>query len=363
MSTNLIEMFQNYLKVSHVIPAARGSLGIYAALRAWDSSGKIAVPSSVCQDVISAILMAGWTPLFCDVDPNTGLTLQTEWVRAKNDGADGAIVVHLYGNAADTELARTIFPNGLIIDDAAQALGARLTLNSCLAGTYGNIGLISFGKSKQIEVGAAILLTNYSDYAKACASELASVVSASEKEIYQAEINFRSRFEKARLNLQVNNEINNFAGLLNGYSNVLRVSWQSEWSELICKKFEVYDQQLEMRHRKVNYWLNGIEGTGLIPMYFGSESAPWRFACRLPGCNWKKQHRIGEALREKGLDVSHWYMPSHWYLPGNFQQLPGSVKLAQESFQFWIDDKITLQAIKNSKQILNKVFHDLQELI
>jgi dTDP-4-amino-4,6-dideoxygalactose transaminase len=356
MNTALINLFQNYLNVSHVIPAARGSLGIYAALRAWDSSGKIAVPSSVCQDVISAILMAGWTPLFCDVDPNTGLTLQMEWLRAKNEGADGAIVVHLYGNAADTELARTIFPNGLIIDDAAQALGARLPLTSHLVGTCGNIGLISFGKSKQIEVGGAILITNDSDYAKACASELASVVSASEKEIHQTEVNFRSRFERARINLRTSNEIIHFVGLLKDYSTVLRTTWHPGWADLINEKFETYSEQLEQRSLKTGYWLKAIHNTGLIPVGMGSESAPWRFACRLPGCSWKQQHRIGEAIRARGIDVSHWYIPGHWYFPNNNQILPGSVTLAKESFQFWLDDSVNTEMITRSGAILQDIF-------
>ena len=360
MNNSLIKSFQSYLEVSHVIPAARGSLGIFAALRAWGSSGKIAVPSSVCQDVISAILMAGWTPLFCDVDPNTGLTIKNEWLRAKNEGAKGAIVVHLYGNSANTEDARTIFSDGLIIDDAAQAFGARSDLTSRMAGTGGNIGLISFGKSKQIEVGGSILITNDSDYAKACASELAAVVSASKEEIHNAEFKFRCGLHKARTNLRKNGETIDFIGLLNGYSTAIRAYWNPEWSELIKKRLNTYGDQLETRHEKVYYWINAIEGTGLIPIGMGSESAPWRFACRLPGCNWNQQHQLGEALRSKGLDVSHWYIPSHWYLPSNFQILPGSVQLAQESFQFWIDDTITLESIKNSKKIINNIFNKIQ---
>jgi dTDP-4-amino-4,6-dideoxygalactose transaminase len=360
MNTSLIESIQSYLDVTHVVPAARGSLGIYAALRAWDSSGKIAVPSSVCQDVISAIFMAGWTPVFCDVDPNTGLTLKMELVRAKNEGAKGAIVVHLFGNVANTEDARTIFSDGLVIDDAAQALGARSPFNSRMAGAGGNIGLISFGKSKQIEVGGAILITNDSDYAKACAFELAAVKAASKQEIHNAEFIFRNGLQKARINLRINNEIKDFVGLLNGYSTALRVSWIPEWADFINKKFKTYSDQLEKRHEKVSYWLNAIDGTGLTPLGMGPESAPWRFACRLPGCNWNQQHRLGEALRTRGLDVSHWYIPSHWYLPSNLQKLPGAVQLAQESFQFWIDDSITIEHIKKSKNIINRIFSEMR---
>jgi hypothetical protein len=83
-------------------------------------------------------------------------------------------------------------------------------------------------------------------------------------------------------------------------------------------------------------------------------SAPWRFACRLPGSNWSHQHRIAESLRYRGLEVSHWYLPGHWLVGNTTIHLPGVLKLAQESFQFWLNEDTSVEAIQNAHAILHE---------
>ena len=358
MHASLKATLQKLFDVEYIVPAGRGSLGIYAALRAWAKNGIVAVPSAVCQDVIAAILMAGWKPLFCDVDPDTGLTKTSEWMRARNEGANAAIVVHLYGNAANSMDARAAFPNGLVIDDAAQALCARLTSASCYAGTGGNVGLISFGHSKQIEVGGAALFCQDSNLAKACAAELAAVLPATQEHVFAAELSFRAGFNVARQKLRSNGDITGFSGLLAGYLPAMRIAWHPEWSNPIEAAFLLYQKKLVERRIKANMWCETIAGTGLVPVGMGADSAPWRFACRLPDCDWQRQHKIGEAMRTRGLNVSHWYLPSHWLMANPAGNLPGVEKLAKESFQFWVDDSIDAATIKRSAKIFREIFDE-----
>lgn len=357
MHNSLINSLQKFLGIGNIVPIGRGSLGIYAALRVWRNTGIVAVPSAVCQDVIAAILMAGWQPFFCDVDPDTGLTKESEWLRARQSGAIAAIVVHLYGNVANTSYAKDVFINGLVIDDAAQALGARLSLTTPLAGTGGDIGLISFGKSKQIEVGGAILVSHDSNFAKACVAVLASVVSSTNQECLAANLLFQNGRQVARQKLLKKSDISGFAGLLNEYAPALRLSWKPEWSDSIEKALALYPNQLAIRHEKANIWRKVIANTKLIPIGMGLNSAPWRFACRLPGCDWQKQNKLGNALRFTGLEVSHWYMPGHWLIDPCAQSLPGAEQLAQETFQFWLDASVDAELIQQSEKILHEIFN------
>ena len=356
MNTLLNDALQDFLKVEHIVPAGRGSLGICAALRAWDKTGIVAVSSAVCQDVIAAILMADWVPFFCDVDPSTGLTKQTEWARAREVGAKAAIVVHLYGNVADTMEARAAFPEGLVIDDAAQALGGRLSPNSQLAGTNGNIGIFSFGKSKQISVGGAMLAFNDLNFAKACASELALFPRATSQESLEAELAFRNGLNTARLKLHKTGEREGFANLLKDYYPALHVIWQPDWSDSILNALESYPEALFIRREKANVWKQVIVNSGLSPVGMGTYAAPWRFACRLPGCDWYHQNGLAEGLRKRGLDVSNWYFPAHWLMSEPSEKLPGVDQLAKEVFQFWLDDTINTESILLAEKILNEIF-------
>jgi hypothetical protein len=291
-----------------------------------------------------------WTTFKSCFCAATGLTPDSEWRRARAAGAEAAIVVHLYGNPADTAAARATFADGLVIDDAAQALGARTAEG--LAGTGGDVGVISFGHTKHIEVGGAALLCRDAAFAQACAAELAAARPATETAATTAERNFRTGFEAARIRLRETGDPAGFAGLLEGYDPALKVAWNPDWSAPIAAALADYPARLARRQVKAARWSEAIIGTGLTPIGMGPDAAPWRYACRLPGCDWQEQHRLGEALRGTGMHVSHWYLPAHWLMGAPAGSLPGVEQLAREAFQFWLDESTGMQTINQARSHL-----------
>src|SRR5438128_320160 len=92
-----------YRRLERDFAAARASLGLIAVLRSWASAGssnRVALPASVCHDVVAAVQGAGCEPFFCDIDLSDGNVPEEEWARARVAGASVALVVHLYGNPA-----------------------------------------------------------------------------------------------------------------------------------------------------------------------------------------------------------------------------------------------------------------------
>lgn len=348
-----------FFGVAAPLPVARGSLGIAAALVAWGGSGAVAVPAAVCQDVIAAIHLAGRQPLFCDIDPATGQTPAAAWVAARTQGATAAIVVHLYGTPAATEAARAVFADGLVIDDAAQALGAH-TADGRLAGTGGTVGLVSFGATKQIEAGGgAALLCHDPAFARACARVLAlprfAPVPAAARAAQQAR--FRAGLAAARARLLVaDNDTAGFVGLLDDYGPCLRPAWDPAWAPRIQAGLAAYPARLAARRARARQWQDALSPTPLQPVgLVDAPAAPWRFACRLPGLTVARQQRIGDALRARGLDVSHWYLPGSWYDPRPHPPLPGAERLAREVFQFWIDDSMTPDRLDHSAAVVRHI--------
>ncbi|MSP73684.1 MAG: DegT/DnrJ/EryC1/StrS aminotransferase family protein, partial [Myxococcales bacterium] len=307
--------------LEHVVPVGRASLGIAAVLLAFRGQGtlKVAVSAAVCQDVIAAVLLAGASPLLCDVELETGLVPSSEWIRARAAGARAAIVVHLYGNAAETSEVRRIFaaPDCLVLDDAAQALGARSSTG--LAGAEGDVGIYSFGPTKHIEVGGGALCFSDAGLAAESRVALASLGVSPTSEVEAAQQRFRSGLNLARETLRAGpqTEIRPFAGLLTGYEAALRVEWRPEWGPLIARALRAFPEALERRRETAEAWGEIALAAGLVPVGMGlspatrSVCAPWRFACRLPGADWASQHVVGERLRSTGLNVSHWYLPGH----------------------------------------------------
>ncbi len=347
----MINIIRQSMGTAYVIPVGRAALGIYAAIIAWTQGKKalVAVPASVCQDVLAAILMSNCQPVFCDTNPITGLCDKTEWQKAKASGATIAIVVHLYGNPADTASIRSVFPQPecLLIDDAAQALGTHTS--SGIAGSEGDIGVISFGATKHIEVGGGALLIHNKQLAQHCQEILSTIHIESDEVRRNVQTRFRQGYNHARELLVSTGDNSGFAGLLHGYAATIKVPWQDSWAASITQKLIDYPQALALRQQKSELWQEGITGTGLRPVGMNTKAgcAPWRFASRWVNCHsFTQLQQLGESLRTAGLHVSHWYLPAHWWLNNAAQRTVGSEALAYQALQFWLDESTSFDQIR-----------------
>ncbi len=126
-----------------------GSLALELGLRACHlrQGDEVIIPSFCCSGVVAPILAVEATPVLADVGSELNLTVET--VDAVRTGRTRAILVpHLFGNpAAIGEIAELGNANNIVvIDDAAQALGA--TIDGQALGSFGDMGVVSFGAEK-----------------------------------------------------------------------------------------------------------------------------------------------------------------------------------------------------------------------
>lgn len=356
----LYRRLENDFHVARALPAARAALGLMAVLRCWvaaGNAGRVALSASVCHDVVAAVLGSGCEPVFCDIDPADGNVLEKEWGRARAAGASAALVVHLYGNPADISVVRRHFPlsDCLVIDDAAQALGSRNAVGP--VGAQGDVGLLSFGASKHIKVGGAAILFRDAVFADTVGRMLASIEPLPEAQRLAIYTRFRQRFEAARARLRSEGEAAAvaFHGLLEGYFPSLQAPFPAGAAHAACLALDTYPQTMELRMQKAAAWAAGLEGSGLVPVGMGAGTVPWRYTCRLPGIDWDWQHRLGEEMRSKGLNVSHWYLPAHWMCGHEPRSLPGTERLSREVFQFWVDDQTSLETIERGGVAVSEI--------
>jgi dTDP-4-amino-4,6-dideoxygalactose transaminase len=355
----------NLFGLGRALHVPRAALGLMASLRAWregGGGGVVALSAAVCHDVVAAVLGAGCTPKFVDIDPHDGIVPASEWRRARAEGAAAAIVVHLYGNPSDMKApllafaASSFAPRGLIIEDCAQALGSRGT--SGFVGSSGNadIVLLSFGATKQIEVGDAAVLFRDSDLAFATQAVLAEIEPTAADVLAAGRLRFRERFEQARalLRTQGVQAVGAFSGLLADYTPLLHVPYFAGGRD-ICSALDAYDAEILARTRKMELWRRALSGSRLIPVGMNEGTVPWRYACRIEGIDWAKQHALGEKMRARSVNVSHWYLPAHWLCGERAGSLPGVEQLAREVFQFWVDTHTSDAAISEGAQSVRHV--------
>ena len=141
----------------HTIPCANGTDALQIALMSLGLQPGDEVITATFTYVATAevIALLGLTPVLVDVDPDT-FALNLDQVRDALSPRTKAIVpVHLYGQGVAMEdlLALAATAGVHVVEDSAQALGARYTLSdgrSMALGTLGTIGCTSFFPSKNL---------------------------------------------------------------------------------------------------------------------------------------------------------------------------------------------------------------------
>jgi len=138
-----------FFSVPSSIACDSGRAALEGALRATGigAGDEVIVPTFCCASILPPIVAVGGVPVLADVGDN--LTLTPETVESVSTPRTRAVVVaHLFGNPAPIDAIEEYCRrrDSILIDDAAQALGARL--KGRLVGTYGDAGIVSFGNGK-----------------------------------------------------------------------------------------------------------------------------------------------------------------------------------------------------------------------
>jgi dTDP-4-amino-4,6-dideoxygalactose transaminase len=114
---------------------------------------EVIVPSFSFAATANAVVMAGATPIFADIDRAT-YCLDPDAAASAVNGRTAAIMpVHLYGHVADMSRFRDIANRHglLLIEDAAQAHGA--SREGVPAGAWGDLAAFSFYATKNMTTG------------------------------------------------------------------------------------------------------------------------------------------------------------------------------------------------------------------
>lgn len=153
----------SFLGVPHAIGVSSGTDALVLALRAlalmrtgkeyFSHDDHIVTTAFTFTATADAIVRAGATPVFVDIDPSTyviSAEAVEEYLRHASGRVVGILPVHLYGQMCDMDrimaLARA---HGLfVVEDTAQAMGASWQQRA--AGTIGDAGTFSFFPSKTL---------------------------------------------------------------------------------------------------------------------------------------------------------------------------------------------------------------------
>ena len=147
----------DYLKVKHVIPCGNGTDALQLALMACDlkPGDEVITTPFTFVSTVEVIAILGLKPIFVDICPNS-FNIDTNKIEEKITPRTKAIIpVHLFGRPAEMEAVMKLAKNYklLVIEDAAQSLGADYTFSNgdqFKTGSIGDLGTTSFFPSKNL---------------------------------------------------------------------------------------------------------------------------------------------------------------------------------------------------------------------
>ena len=149
--TKFEEKFSAKYRVPNFAMVDSGSNALFLAVTLLNlpKGSEVIVPSFTWVSCAQAVLMAGHTPVFCDVDLKTMNVRREDVERRMTPKTKAVMVVHYAGLAVDLD---PILELGLlVIEDAAHAVCTTHKGRAC--GTIGDVGIYSFDAVKNLTTG------------------------------------------------------------------------------------------------------------------------------------------------------------------------------------------------------------------
>lgn len=293
------EAFARFSGVRHCVGVANGTDALELVLRALGvgEGDEVILPANTFVATALAVLRAGAWPVLVDSDPAFHL-IDTEKARARVGPRTKAIVpVHLFGQVAPMERLADLAHGVAIVEDAAQAQGARR--HGRAAGSFGVAAGTSFypGKNLGAYGDAGAVLTD--------SDEIARKVRAlrnygSEVKYHHPEMGFNSRLDTLQaIVLQA------------------KLSRLSAWNEARRQAARRYDELLAR--------LPAVERPRTLE---GNEHIWHLYVVRVP-----HRDQVLERLHAAGIGAGiHYPVPIH--LQGAFRALghgPGDFPVAEKA--------------------------------
>jgi len=158
----------------YAVAVGSGTQGLIFSLRSVDwgdrhTRHKVLIPSVSFVATVNSVLEAGFDPVFCDVDPRTGL-IDLNKIPVSADELHAVMYVNLFGNIIDYDQLlhyQTLWAENdvHIIEDAAQSFGAYW--RGIPSGKLGDLSVLSFDPTKNLNnygSGGMVLTDDYDFY-------------------------------------------------------------------------------------------------------------------------------------------------------------------------------------------------------
>lgn len=319
------QAYSDYIGVKYGVGCDNGTNAITLALKALGigEGDEVITVSNTAIPTVSAIVTAGATPVFVDIDPETYLMDVTKVEATITPKTKAILPVHLYGQCVDMDPLLDIAKKHqlYVIEDCAQAHGAEY--GGRKAGSMGDISTTSFYPTKILGGYGDGGMVNTND--EALAQRLRRLrFYGTEKNYYATEHGYNSRLDEIQ-------------------------------AAILLTKLPKIEQYIHRRREIAAMYQEALAGTGLI---LPKEAPYGRHAYYLYVVRHPRRDEIIKKLRENDIHVNISYpwpihtMKAYQYLGWQTGDLPETEAAAKEIFSLPMYPSLTNEEIKRITSIL-----------
>lgn len=329
----------------------RGTAALWTLLQAIGGADRrISLPANICEIVIPAVLHAGFTPVYHDVDPVSGnATLET--IRASHGpGVQVCLATHNFGSPLDIgTIAAWARSNGVfLIEDACNALGA--TWNGQPVGSFGDAAIFSFGHAKIVEVGLGGALVVRDTGLRDKVRRILEALPLLGPEHRRADTAFQAVLRTLRQNPDTCiPEV--YRALYDAYLPHLLFQPDSDLRKAIVKGITTLDMNLSERKGKAELWRQALDFPPVIHKPRIAGEAHWRYTVLVPAA--EREMLLGR-LRERGVPASKWFPPVVGIFNGSCSSdaYPGAQEFGARCLNVFVDQNMNACDIKGAAEII-----------
>jgi dTDP-4-amino-4,6-dideoxygalactose transaminase len=290
----LTRLFQRTYGIFHVLWTTSASAALEMAFRLMNlkPGDEVLIPSFTFPSAANAVLLAGGTPIFCDIEGKTQ-NIDTEklerWVSPKTRGV---VAAHYGGIACDMDaLLEWAFLQGFtVVEDSAQGVHAKYK-NQWL-GTLGDYGAYSFHHTKNFSCG-----------------EGGAFLFKDEAMRFGASLLWENGTNKSQF---LRKEVSSYAWQCGGSNYVLG----SLNRALLVSQLQAANHITEVRKSifqryQDQFYLAGLPQRGFQLMEIPEEASPNYHLYYLLCPNHEEREKLRRGLLEDGIDARAHFVPLH----------------------------------------------------
>ena len=295
--------FASYCGSPFASSACNGTTALHLALAAIGigPGDEVIIPAITFFATAEAVVYCGAVPVIADVDPDhwclTAATIQS----VLTPRTRAVIPVHLFGQPAPLNEIAKAYPTLQIVEDAAEAHGARL--GNRIVGTIGITGAFSFYGNKLMTTGEGGMVLSSDSGVHERINQLRSHGTSPAKRYWHDLIGFNYRMT----NIQ---------------------------AALGLAQLERLDSVIQHRRRLITWYkdqLSGIEGLSFQASVPDSESVYWMIAVLFDGWkDYEDRDAVAAELGRLGIETRPMFYPlNEMPVCNDFPRAPGLTNAAR----------------------------------